>query len=572
MSSTKLELTWFDKEKEINVEPRILLKSNELSYKKEVFNLFDNSSFYENVLIHGDNLFGLKSIETKYTNSIKCVYIDPPYNTGSAFERYDDNLEHSTWLSLMKPRLEIIRKLLRDDGVIFIQIDNNEMAYLKVLCDEIFGRNNHLSTITIKVKAPAGVGQESFLFDVNEYILVYAKKIDQCKLYPHKIKEDLSDNVYKQYSSLIKFDIETIHQIGTLHSERNGDIDLMKIDSFNISRISQDSKNSAFYAQNRDFIIRTTNPQGGLMKKLLPQIPREGLYKISYKPSKGNKADSMIEYWFLNGSLIVWLKDSSIIENGEIYKLNKMTNLWTDNFFQGIANEGNVTLKAGKKPEFLIKRIFDLSTKEGDLVLDSFLGSGTTCAVAHKMRRRWIGIEMGNQVYDLCKSRLDLIINGNDASGITKAVNWTGGGGYTFYELAPTLINEDTFGEPIINKEYSADMLASAVALHEGFKYCPDPSCFWKQSKSNENSYLFVTTNHLTVELLKEIENKMADDEFLLIACKSCEKNCLEYSDKIKVKKIPQMLLGKCEFGKDNYNLNIVNPPAYDDEEDEENE
>ena len=280
----------------------------------------------------------------------------------------------------------------------------------------------------------------------------------------------------------------------------------------------------------------------------------------------------MIEYWFLNGSLIVWLKDSSIIENGEIYKLNKMTNLWTDNFFQGIANEGNVTLKAGKKPEFLIKRIFDLSTKEGDLVLDSFLGSGTTCAVAHKMRRRWIGIEMGNQVYDLCKSRLDLIINGNDASGITKAVNWTGGGGYTFYELAPTLINEDTFGEPIINKEYSADMLASAVALHEGFKYCPDPSCFWKQSKSNENSYLFVTTNHLTVELLKEIENKMADDEFLLIACKSCEKNCLEYSDKIKVKKIPQMLLGKCEFGKDNYNLNIVNPPAYDDEEDEENE
>ena len=171
MSSTKLELTWFDKEKEINVEPRLLFKSNELSYKKEVFNLFDNSSFYENVLIHGDNLFGLKSIETKYTNSIKCVYIDPPYNTGSAFERYDDNLEHSTWLSLMKPRLEIIRKLLRDDGVIFIQIDNNEMAYLKVLCDEIFGRNNHLSTITIKVKAPAGIGQEIFLFDVNEYIL-----------------------------------------------------------------------------------------------------------------------------------------------------------------------------------------------------------------------------------------------------------------------------------------------------------------------------------------------------------------------------------------------------------------
>lgn len=221
------------------------------------------------------------------------------------------------------------------------------------------------------------------------------------------------------------------------------------------------------------------------------------------------------------------------------------------------------------KPERLIQRILTIATNEGDIVLDSFLGSGTTAAVAHKMKRRWIGIEMENTAYTYCKNRLDMIINGTETGGITKSIGWKSGGGYDFYELAPTLINEDLLGEPIINKEYNPDMLAAAVALHEGFKYCPNSNVFWKQSVSTENSYLFVTTAHLSDLLVKEIEKQMSEDEFLLIACKSFDKSAINISDKIKIKKIPQMLLGKCEFGKDDYSLNIINPPVYEYEEDD---
>lgn len=176
---------------------------------------------------------------------------------------------------------------------------------------------------------------------------------------------------------------------------------------------------------------------------------------------------------------------------------------------------------------------------------------------------------MENTAYTYCKNRLDMIINGTETGGITKSIGWKSGGCYDFYELAPTLINEDLLGEPIINKEYNPDMLAAAVALHEGFKYCPNSNVFWKQSVSTENSYLFVTTAHLSDLLVKEIEKQMSEDEFLLIACKSFDKSAINISDKIKIKKIPQMLLGKCEFGKDDYSLNIINPPVYEYEEDD---
>lgn len=221
------------------------------------------------------------------------------------------------------------------------------------------------------------------------------------------------------------------------------------------------------------------------------------------------------------------------------------------------------------KPERLIERVLTLATNENDLVLDSFLGSGTTAAVAHKMKRRWIGIEMGDHAYSHCKVRLDKVIDGRDKAGISKAVNWQGGGGYRFYELAPTLINEDSFGEPVINKEYSAEMLASAVALHEGYKYEPSSELFWKQSKGNEKSFLFVTTRFIDQDYLAKIKETMQDDEFLIIACKSYDSACEYQFKNIKIKKIPNMLLSKCEFGKEDYKLNIINPPVYEDEEDE---
>ena len=218
------------------------------------------------------------------------------------------------------------------------------------------------------------------------------------------------------------------------------------------------------------------------------------------------------------------------------------------------------------KPEGLIQRIIHIATNTGDLVLDSFLGSGTTAAVAHKMGRRYIGIEMGAHAYTHCKLRLDKVIAGEDAGGITKAVGWAGGGGYRFYELAPTLINEDAFGEAVINPDYDAHMLAAAVALHEGFTYQPDSAVFWKQSTGSEHSWLFVTTRHVDSAFLESIRSTMADGEYLLIACRSFDAGLERAHAAIKLQKIPQMLLRRCEFGKEGYALNIVSPPTYDDE------
>ena len=532
---SRLELCWSGKEKEINPEPRVLVEDHTKSYKLESVSFF-NEDITDNVLIHGDNMLGLKALESKYAGQVKLVYIDPPYNTGKAFDHYDDNIEHSLYLSLMRPRLESIWRLLNDEGSLWISIDDDEQAYLKVLCDEVFGRNNFVASVIWQKKGSRS-NDAKWFSDNHDFILVYAKKKESWKI--NKVPR--GSGIPAGYSN--PDNDPRGPWTSTIMSAKSGSSSLL---------------------------YEITTPSG---RKVLPPLGRFwSCSKDTFEKWKsegriwfGTKGDSAPrKKTFLcdvaDGlvPLTVWLRDE-VGDNQEAKHEIKALNL------------SNVPFDT-PKPERLIQRILQLGSNDGDIVLDSFLGSGTTIAVAHKMHRKWIGIEMDSDAYIYCKPRIDMVINGTEKGGITKAVGWSCGGGYKFYELAPTLVNVDAFGQAVINKEYNSDMLASAVALHEGFKYCPDPNCFWKQSKSNENSYLFVTTNHLTVELLKEIENKMADDEFLLIACKSCEKNCLDYSDKIKVKKIPQMLLGKCEFGKDNYNLNIVNPPAYEDEEDEENE
>ena len=388
----------------------------------------------DNLIIKGNNLLALHSLKKEFAGKVKLIYIDVPYNTGSDSFSYNDNFNHSSWLTFMKNRLEIARDLLRDDGCIFVQCDDNEQAYLKVLMDEIFVRENKLSTITVKVKAPAGVGQESFLFDVNEYILVFAKNINLVDVNIIKEQSDLQNNTYTQYKKIIH-NIADGKYVKKLHSEKVGDIELLEHNLFEVKNIDKENLNESFYSNNIDKIFRTTNPQGGLLNKLLPHIPKKGLFSITYKPTKGKKKEDKITYYFLDGSLILWLSDSAILENGKIKKLNKMTNSWTDNFFQGISNEGGVTLLGGKKPEFLIKRILDLSTSDSDIILDYHLGSGTTAAVAHKMNRQYIGIEQLDYGENDSVVRLQNVING-DQTGISKSVNWQGGGSFVYLELA----------------------------------------------------------------------------------------------------------------------------------------
>jgi len=232
--------------------------------------------------------------------------------------------------------------------------------------------------------------------------------------------------------------------------------------------------------------------------------------------------------------------------------------------FAGIAKEGGVQFKNSKKPEMLVKRILELATQPGDLVLDSFLGSGTTSAVAHKMGRKWIGIELGEHANSLCLPRLKLIVNGRDLSGISKSVQWQGGGGFKFYTLAPSLLNKDKYDNWIISKEYNPDMLAAAMAKQSGFRYEPDGHVYWKQGRSSEKDYIYTTTQFMTVEMLEKIREEMGPDESLMICAKIYQRECENRFPNITVKKIPQMLLGKCEFGKEDYSLNIVNLPHDD--------
>ncbi|MDD4069708.1 MAG: site-specific DNA-methyltransferase [Candidatus Izemoplasmatales bacterium] len=583
----RLELMWIGKEEREKIEPRILIENTELSFQKESSSLFEDS-YYDNVLIHGDNLLALKAIESMYAGKIRCIYIDPPYNTGAAFEHYDDNLEHSTWLSLMRERLVMLKKLLTQDGTIFVQIDDNEQAYLKVLMDEIFGRSNFINMVSVAAKVSAGAsggGEDKRLKKNIEYILIYAKDMDSFKPFkPIYKKTELMQYIQKMKEDNKSFKYTTVltkctnrEYFKTIQDGAGDDIVIEKVNDYEIKPINKIAKEENItlqqaYIKYYDQVMTTTNAQTSIRTRVWDATDSENnMYIATYVPKTGKSRGDKKELVFMGKQkvLLIWLKDTAEKEGNKIYKKEKIGTYWDGFSWINVTKEGGVLFPMGKKPETLIQRVLEMATDEGDIVLDSFLGSGTTAATAHKMRRRWVGIEMGEHAYTHCKVRLDKIISGEDSGGITKSVDWNGGGGYKFYELAPTLINEDAFGEPIISKDYKPDMLAAAVALHEGFKYCPNPNVFWKQSQSNENAYLFVTTATVTVPMIKEIESQMADDEFLVIACKSFEKAAVSVSNKIKIKKIPQMLLGKCEFGKDNYELNIVHPPVYEDEEEE---
>ena len=516
--ANKLELTWYGKENEIKVEPRLLIENKALSNTEK-----DPST--ENMLIHGDNLLALKALEAKYAGKVKCIYIDPPYNTGTAFEHYDDNLEHSIWLSLIKPRLELLRNLLAEDGFIFVQIDNNEMAYLKVLLDEIFGRNNFINDIVWKRKG-GSVNPRNKLNNNTDYILLYGKSAKS------EIKPiyTLNDEETQKY---IKERFTSVDENGR---------------RYQASPIISPSYSPTLVYEYKGY---QAPPNGwSLSLEKMEQFDREG--RLYFPPDKTKR-----------------IRRKQFLDE---YKGQPVGNLWTDIFVINSMSSERTQFTGGQKPEALIRRVLEMSTNEGDLILDSFLGSGTTAAVAHKMGRRYIGVEMGNQAYELCKPRLDKIILGDDKGGITKAVNWNGGGGYRFYELAPSLILKDDFDEEIINPAYNADMLAAAVALHEGYAYEPDAELFWKQSKGNEKSYLFVTTRHVTQSYLDAIFSTMKEDDFLIISCRSYDKGTEKAYKNISIKKIPQMLLDNCEFSKENYNLNIVHPPMYDDDEELENE
>lgn len=557
----KLELTWVGKYENEEIEPRILIEDKEKSYGDK------NTG---NMLIHGDNLLALKALEKNYSKKIKCIYIDPPFNTGAAFEHYDDNIEHSIWLNLMFKRLKILHRLLADDGSIYVHIDNREEAYLKILMDEIFGRNNFVQMISVKRASPAGFKViNPGPLTVTDYILLYAKDKHNLTYYPQRIPVGYDEN----YNLLIENPQENpsdwkFKKLTDILYDKYGFSswkDAKKEWGSNW-KVVRNSLLGDIALENADNVVSIRDPHkpSNLIKEKMKESKNNGEKVIVIE-----RENNLPIYIYKGGSLSFYKNKLSKI-NGIDQPTELLTDFWGDLNFAGIANEGSVQFKNSKKPEMLIKRVLELSTKEGDYVLDSFLGSGTTCAVATKLNRKWIGIELGEHAYTHCKKRIDSVIDG-EKTGISNDINWQGGGGYKFYEVAPTLIKKDAFGEPIINPEYNADMLASAVALHEEFKYNPSKEKFWKQSEGNEKSYLYVTTKFLNKEDIENIKMDMEDNEFLIIACTAYDKDIDGLYKNIKIKKIPEMLLAKCEFGKENYNLNIINPPEYEEEiEDDE--
>lgn len=564
-------MTWYGKDEPIRIEPRLLIENVALSNTAA-----DPDT--ENMIIHGDNLLALKALETQFAGQVKCIYIDPPFNTGQAFEHYDDNLEHSIWLNLMSQRLRCLYTLLEANGMLWIHLDDVEVHYCKVLLDEIFARQNFVAHITYERSAVAGLGQGGYLVNTTEHILLYKKGA-----LPGKTNlsfEELGFNIIKRYNRYVSnFGERTLVREFTAKS--NGEVvrvyehSGVEIESISLRDVkNREAEIRQEFVVHLDSLFRGNRVQkeNEFQNDIIASLDKGKFYSVDYIPSRGKNKDELTTLYYYNCELLSWLKDTTTLESGMLMKTQKMTTLWKHGEIPkaDIANEGGVYFPRSKKPEQLLRRIIEMSTEPGDIVLDSFLGSGTTAAVAHKMGRRYIGIEMGEHAYTHCKTRLDAVISGIDSLGITKSIDWQGGGGYRFFELAPSLINRDPFDEYVINDDYDADMLAAAVALHEGFHYQPDSNLFWKQSVGNESSYLFVTTRHLNSTYLDSIKDTMDDGEYLIIACRSFDSGLDKAYGNITIKKIPQMLLSRCEFGKADYNLNIVHPPVYDDEWEED--
>ena len=522
----KLELTWIGKDQRSKLEPRILIEDPDKSYHAS--ERVSENDIFDNMLIHGDNLLALKALEQKYAGKVKCVFIDPPYNTGSAFEHYDDGIEHSLWLSLIRERLQIIKSLMAKDGSLWITIDDNEAHYLKVLCDEVFERRNYRTTITWQKKYSVSNNFKG-IASITDFILVYSKS------------EYFKNN-------LLPRSAESKSRYSNPDNDKRGPWKAV------------DYLNQASPEKRPNLCYEITNPNTGKVIKNTRKA-----WKYSREVHSEHVADKRI-WWGIDGQnttpalklFLSEVRDGMTPHNwwmhedvGHTDEAKKEINRIFDN---------NSTFDT-PKPERLIKRILELSTNEGDLVLDSFLGSGTTAAVAQKMRRRWIGVELGEHCETHCLPRLKKVVDNTDPGGITESANWKGGGGFRYYELGPSLIEEDKWGNPIISKEFDPPKLTQAMCKLEGFDYAPDSDTYWIQGHSSETDFIYVTSQTMSKAALSKLSDEVGDNRSLLVCCPSFRAKEGDFPN-LTLKKIPKAVLKKCEWGRDDYSLQIQELPS----------
>ncbi|MCJ8157086.1 site-specific DNA-methyltransferase [Sphingomonas sp. LaA6.9] len=521
----KLELTWVGKENRPRLEPRILIEDTDKSYHAAA--RFSDADIFDNVLIHGDNLLALKALEADYAGKVKCVFIDPPYNTGSAFTHYDDGLEHSIWLGLIRDRLEIIRKLMSEDGSLWITIDENEGHYLKILCDEIFGRANFVRQITWQKKYSVSNNFKG-IASICDIILVYRKS------------EKFANNLLPRSD-------EAANRYSNPDNDPRGPWKAV------------DYLNQATVEQRRNLVYDIQNPITG-------EIVRNRVKAWKYdRNTHQTHVDEKRLWWGLKGENSVpalklflsevrdgmtphnWWPHTEVGHTDEAKK-------------ESIALFGADNVFDTPKPERLLHRILTLAARPGDIVLDSFAGSGTTGAVAQKLGMRWIMVELGDHCSTHIAPRLRKVADGTDQGGISKAVEWRGGGGFRYYELAPSLLEKDKWGREVISKEYNPEMLAQALCKLEGFTYAPNPDVYWQQGHSSESDFLFVTTQSLGLEELAALSEDVGEGRSLLILCAAFRGNP-DHWPNLTVKKIPNHIRSRCEWGHDDYSLNVANLP-----------
>nr|WP_199183846.1 site-specific DNA-methyltransferase [Novosphingobium sp. HII-3] len=562
MKKTKLELTWPGKEERPKLEPRILIEHSDKSYHAAARREGD---LFDNMLIKGDNLLALKALEADYAGKVKCVYIDPPFNTKQAFPNYDDGMEHSLWLTLMRERLKHLRSLLSSDGTIFVHIDDNELGYLTVVCDEIFGRSNRINIITFKQGSATGhKAINPGVVTTSNFILIYAK--DKSLWKPNRVFSARASRD-KRYGRFIvnRDDPYTQWRFSTLSDAFSRHVGIPQRDLKKRLGDDLEPQLEAFVVENAESVIRPARPDYNSVSAAARAMIDKSL--ASPKEIFRLERDDHADFYLVGGERILFYSDKLKMVDGKYVAGEPLTTIWDDILSNNLHNEGGVEFPKGKKPEALIKRCFDLASATGELVLDSFAGSGTTGAVAHKMGRRWIMVEIGDHADTHVVPRLQKVIDGVDQGGITKAVAWEGGGGFRYYTLAPSLLEKDRWGNWVISGEYNGPMLAEAMCKHLGFTYAPsqDEAEYWRHGQSSETDFLYVTTQSLTHEALRLLSEEVGPRRTLMICAKAFSGN-LDAFPNLTCRKIPSSILTKCEWGRDDYSLNVAALPEVEPE------
>ena len=516
----KLELTWIGKEHRPKLEPRILLEDPAKSY--HAAHRVSDDDLFDNRLIHGDNLLALKALEQEFTGKVKCIFIDPPYNTGSAFEHYDDGIEHSLWLSLIRERLELLWRLLSDDGSLWITIDDNEAHYLKVLCDEVFGRAAFVMNIIWQKRTSRE--NRAAIGSAHDHLLLYAKA---------------GAVGWKSTRNLLPSNEDGY---GNPDNDARGPYRSIPF-------------SAQGYRPNQMYKIRTPTgldldpPKGRCWAATEPVFLNYLKEGRVYFPKGGDGRPRIKQYAGEEKGLVpmsIWMAADA--GDNEAAK-KEILELFPDQEPFGTP-----------KPERLLKMVIEVATNPGELVLDSFAGSGTTGAVAHKAGRRWIMVELGDHCDTLIVPRLKQVVDGTDTGGISEAVKWQGGGGFRYYNLAPSLLEKDKWGNWVINRQYNAAMLAEALCKLEGFNYAPSDAIYWQHGHSTERDFLYVTTAQLGQEQLAQLSDEVGPERTLLVLCPAF-RGKPDRHENLTVKKIPKQVLSRCEWGHDDYSLDVENLP-----------